>query len=121
MTDIKHRVHFQRVPSHLGIDSDEKADFLTRTAAEEGWRNSPWCAWFYCAHLSFRDLGTEMHEQMFRSGGRSDVKSSSVWFPSRFGGLAPSTSDNSEYRMPMRYVIFIAKRLCDKPFRIVDE
>ncbi|GFY33336.1 hypothetical protein TNCV_1897881 [Trichonephila clavipes] len=28
----------------------------------------------YCAHLSIRDLGTEVQEQMFRSGGQSDAK-----------------------------------------------
>ncbi|GFX83526.1 hypothetical protein TNCV_324751 [Trichonephila clavipes] len=30
-----HRVHFQWVPSHGGIDGNEKADFLSRSAAEE--------------------------------------------------------------------------------------
>ncbi|GFU64002.1 RNase H domain-containing protein [Trichonephila clavipes] len=30
-----HCVHFQQVPSHVGIDGNEKADFLARTAAEE--------------------------------------------------------------------------------------
>ncbi|GFV19156.1 transposable element Tcb2 transposase [Trichonephila clavipes] len=30
-----HRVHFQWVPSHVGIDGNEKADFLARPAAEE--------------------------------------------------------------------------------------
>ncbi|GFW78785.1 RNase H domain-containing protein [Trichonephila clavipes] len=31
-----HRVHFQSVPSHVGINGKEKVDFLARTAAEEG-------------------------------------------------------------------------------------
>ncbi|GFU33142.1 uncharacterized protein TNCV_4156641 [Trichonephila clavipes] len=30
-----HRVYFQWVPSHVGIDGNEKADFLARTATEE--------------------------------------------------------------------------------------
>ncbi|GFW61371.1 hypothetical protein TNCV_4136891 [Trichonephila clavipes] len=28
----------------------------------------------YCAHLSIRDLGPEVQEQMIRSGGQSDTK-----------------------------------------------
>ncbi|GFX08626.1 hypothetical protein TNCV_4171251 [Trichonephila clavipes] len=31
-----HCVHFQWVPSHVGIHGNEKTDFLARTAAEEG-------------------------------------------------------------------------------------
>ncbi|GFY12106.1 hypothetical protein TNCV_4976061 [Trichonephila clavipes] len=35
-TFSNHRVHFQGVPSHVGIDGNEKADFLPRTEAEKG-------------------------------------------------------------------------------------
>ncbi|GFY07174.1 RNase H domain-containing protein [Trichonephila clavipes] len=35
MIYFNHRVHFQWIPSHVGIDINEKADFLARTAAEE--------------------------------------------------------------------------------------
>ncbi|GFX00181.1 hypothetical protein TNCV_296701 [Trichonephila clavipes] len=39
----------------------------------------------YCAQLSIRDLGPEVHEQMFWLGGESDAKTPSVKFPSKFG------------------------------------
>ncbi|GFV49455.1 RNase H domain-containing protein, partial [Trichonephila clavipes] len=31
-----HSIHFQWIPSHVGIESNERADFLVRTAAVEG-------------------------------------------------------------------------------------
>ncbi|GFU82290.1 RNase H domain-containing protein [Trichonephila clavipes] len=35
-TGAGHNIHFQWIPSHVGIEDNERADFLTRTVAVEG-------------------------------------------------------------------------------------
>ncbi|GFW02411.1 hypothetical protein TNCV_1733261 [Trichonephila clavipes] len=45
----------------------------------------------YCAHISMLDLGPEVHEQMFRSSGQSEVKHPELSSQASLVLLYPST------------------------------
>ncbi|XP_042909411.1 ribonuclease H-like [Parasteatoda tepidariorum] len=45
-----HSIHFQRIPSHGGVDGNERADFLAKSAAEEDT--------VHCGKLTFREISS---------------------------------------------------------------
>ncbi|GFX72401.1 uncharacterized protein TNCV_1253551 [Trichonephila clavipes] len=71
--------HFQWVPSHVGIDGNEKADFLSRTAAEKGVTQT--------GSLTFRELSSLIKIELNHQGelllvihGTSEDIQEELWF-----------------------------------------